>query len=137
MRANLPEEPIILYDGVCHLCDAAIRFVLARDEEGVFRFAPLDSEIGRRLSPGGASRSPGPDSVVLVEGGQTWVESDAAVRIAARLPRPWSALALLGSIPRPLRDAAYRFVARNRYRWFGRMDRCPAPSEELRERLLD
>jgi predicted DCC family thiol-disulfide oxidoreductase YuxK len=135
--SDSPEAgPILLFDGVCNLCHAAVRFVLRRDREAVFRFAPLDSEFGRRLTAGGFPDGDPPDSVILVEDGQLHVRSEAALRIARRLGGPWSALRVLRLLPRSLRDRMYDTVARNRYRWFGRMDACPRPDARLRDRFL-
>lgn len=130
--------PVVLFDGVCPLCHAVVRRVARHDAGGRYRFAPLDSEVGRRLLAG-AGREPedgSPGTVVLVEGDRVWERSDAVLRIAAGLDAPWRWLAALRGVPRPLRDAAYDAVARRRHRWFGRLDACPVPPPELRDRFL-
>jgi len=136
MSATRIDGPIILFDGVCNLCHAAVRFIVAREREARFRFAPLESETGRRLTAGGIGGGRSVDTVILVEDGQTYVRSDAAIRIAARLNLPWCLLGRLRVVPRPIRDRTYDFVARNRYRWFGRKEFCPTPDEEMRDRFL-
>ncbi|MEM1041016.1 MAG: thiol-disulfide oxidoreductase DCC family protein [Bacteroidota bacterium] len=128
-------HPVVLFDGVCNLCNAAVNFIIDRDPEAVFRFAPLQSEVGQRLTArcgvGG-----GMETMVLVEGGRCAARSTAALRIARRLGGAWPVLSLLLAVPAPLRDAAYRLVARNRYRWFGQRDACRLPTPELQSRFL-
>ena len=136
MTVTREDGPIVLFDGVCNLCHAAVRFILARDPGGRFRFAPLESETGRNLSADGIREGRSTDSVILVEDGATYVRSEAAIRIAARLSLPWRALVVLRVVPRPMLDGAYDFVARNRYRWFGRKDFCPMPDDDKRDRFL-
>lgn len=134
------EELIVLFDGVCNLCNAWVRFVIRHEPAPPrFRFAALQSEAGRALL--GQDAQPGrteePDSIVLIDGDRRFVRSSAALRVLAKLGLPWSILALLLLVPRPLRDAVYACVARNRYRWFGRREACMLPTAELRSRFLD
>ncbi|MBK5098602.1 MAG: DUF393 domain-containing protein [Gemmatimonadetes bacterium] len=136
MTETREDGPIVLFDGVCNLCHAAVRFILARDSEARFRFAPLESETGRDLTTEGIREGTSADSVILVEDGLTYARSEAAIRIASRLSLPWRALVVLRVVPRPMRDGAYDLVARNRYRWFGRKDFCPMPGEDVRDRFL-
>lgn len=131
------EAPVILFDGVCHLCAASVRFVVARDPGGVFRFAPLQSETGRRLLRAHGLAEDAMDSFVLVQGGRAWRESDAALRVCAGLRAPWRWLRFLRVLPRAVRDPVYRFVARRRYRWFGKAEACLVPTPEIRARFLD
>jgi predicted DCC family thiol-disulfide oxidoreductase YuxK len=128
--------PIIVFDGVCNLCHAAVRFVLAHDRDAVFRFASAESETGLSLVAAGGSEEQAADSLILVESGALFLRSDAVLRIAARLGYPWRTLVVLRLVPRPIRDAAYDFLARNRYRWFGRKESCPAPDPASRSRYL-
>ena len=139
--ARLPEGPIVLFDGVCNLCAGAVRFIIPRDPRGRFRFASLQSEAGGRIlaglgvtpaEPGGS-----PESLVLVANRRAYLRSGAALRIAARLGGGWPVLAVLLVIPAPLRDLAYRFVARNRYRWFGRHTASERPRTADSRRFLD
>lgn len=132
-------EPLILYDGVCKLCHAAVRFVLARDRQARFRFAALDSPAARaRLAAAGVPRPEAlGDSVVLIDGAGIHVRSTAALRIARALGFPWSLAFVAIVVPRPLRDALYDAIARRRYRWFGRDDACPVPPPDVADRFLD
>jgi predicted DCC family thiol-disulfide oxidoreductase YuxK len=135
MGDNAPRA-VVLFDGVCNLCNGFVQFVIPRDPLGHVRFAALQSEAARRLmaqtgvTPGSA------DSIVLVEGQHAFVRSEAALRIARQLRFPWPILYGLVVVPRPLRDWVYDIVARNRYRWFGRRDVCMVPGPETRDRFL-
>jgi predicted DCC family thiol-disulfide oxidoreductase YuxK len=128
---------VVLFDGVCNLCNGAVNFIIDRDPDGYFRFAPLQSDVAATY----LDDADGPDAdlstIVLVEGGQTYVRSTAALRIARRLTGAWPLLFLAIVVPRPLRDAVYNWVAHNRYDWFGRRDECRVPTPALRDRFLD
>ncbi len=131
--------PLVLFDGVCNLCNGAVRWILKRDDGAVFRFGSLQWESARsaivaRLGAEGLGELP--DSIVLVDEDGLHTRSTAALRIAARLGAPWSAFAVLMVFPRPVRDGVYDWVARNRYRWFGRKDHCMVPSPEVSARFL-
>ena len=134
------DTALVLFDGVCPLCNGFVQFVIARDPKGRFRFAPLQGEAARRACvAAGLDRPAGgtPDSVIVLQGGRMQVRSDAVLTIAAGLPFPWRLLAVGRMLPRPVRDALYRLVARNRYRWFGQRTTCPVPSPRVRDRFLE
>ncbi len=124
----------MLFDGVCNLCNATIVWLLERDRKGEFRFASLQSASARALL--GERYANLPDSIVLIDGEEIHVESEAGLRIASRLGFPYSLLASSRVLPRFVRDAVYRFVARNRYRWFGKRDSCALPRPEWKDRFL-
>ena len=128
-------KPIVYYDGLCGLCDGFVRFIVARDRGARYRFAPLQGETARaRLGddlPLDRLRT-----VVLDEGSELRTKSDAALAILAGLGRGWPLLGVLRIIPRPLRDLVYDFVARHRFRWFGKRDACRIPGPEERDRFL-
>ncbi|OON69593.1 thiol-disulfide oxidoreductase DCC family protein [Hymenobacter sp. CRA2] len=133
----LPNSSVILFDGVCNLCHGLVQFVISRDPQGRFQFASLQSAAGQRLMPAGINPDPNdPDSVVLIENGRAYTHSTAVLRILRHLGGGWPLLAAGLVLPRVLRDAAYRFVARNRYRWFGKQDECWLPTPELKARFL-
>jgi predicted DCC family thiol-disulfide oxidoreductase YuxK len=136
---NAPDpaaHPIVLFDGVCNLCHGAVRFLLEHDEDARLRFAPLQSDLGRTLLTQHGLNADGLDTMVLVDADGAHLRSDAALRIVRELGPPWRWLRVLAALPRPLRDAAYDFVARNRYRWFGKKDACPMASAEWTSRFL-
>jgi len=125
----------LLFDGVCNLCNGFVRFVIARDPAGQFQFAPLQSKAARRLLQG--VKEPLPDSIVLVDNGQLFIRSAAALRVARGLSFPWSLGYAFMAVPRPVRDWVYDIVASHRYDWFGRRDVCMVPTPELRSRFLN
>ena len=129
---------VVLYDGSCGLCSRSVRFIASHDPAGRFRFAALGSDVAAEILRGARVPAQLPDSVVLVEAdGTVRVESDAALLIVAQLRGPARHLARLRILPRPLRDAVYRLIARTRYRIFGRHDVCELPAPWFRERFLD
>lgn len=130
-------HPVVLFDGVCNLCNGSVQFILERDRRRTFRFASLQSEAGRALMAAHGLDPDALNSVVLIEGGRARQESSAALGIVKHLPGAWKLLRVLAAIPRPLRDAVYRRIARNRYRWFGKQETCWLPTPELRERFLE
>lgn len=130
--------PLVLFDGVCNLCSASVRFLVERDRRGTLRFAAIQSAVGAAAFARAGRPPPegDPDSLVLVEDGALLEHSTAALRIARHLGGPWRLFAGLLVVPRALRDPVYRFVARNRYRWFGRQETCMVPTPELRARFV-
>lgn len=131
----------ILFDGVCNLCHGFVQFIIRHDPQGKFRFAALQSELGQALLAAHGQPTPAalasPESVILLEGGRLYSHSAAVLRIARQLGLPWRLAAAAGGLlPPRWRDALYRFVARHRYRWFGRQQSCWVPTPELRARFL-
>lgn len=134
--------PVILFDGVCNLCNGAVNFIIDRDKPGRFRFAALQSQRASALlvQQGAKPLVAGtdPDSMVLLEDGKLYEQSTAALRIARRLSGVWPVLYYLFIwVPRPIRDWVYRVIARNRYRWFGKTDACRMPTPALKARFLE
>lgn len=139
-NSQLPEGEagaVVLIDGVCHLCQGLVKFIIKRDPKAAFRFATLQGAAGRRMVSSAGMDPNRLDTVVLVERGAVYTESAAALRIARKLRFPWPVLYVFIAVPRPLRDAVYRYVARNRYRWFGRDEVCLLPTPDLRRRLVE
>jgi len=135
-KRNANDPIVLLIDGECNMCNGIAKFVIRRDPRAIFRFAPLQSDLGRRLLKEGGFRGDLPDTFVMIENGKYYTKSTAALRIGKKLGFPWS-LAYAGiAIPRSLRDRAYGFVAARRYRWFGRSDSCLVPTPEARSRFL-
>ena len=130
------EGPIVLYDGVCGLCDRSVQLILRHDRRGRFRFAALQSEVGKALLERFGLPVEELDSVVLVEDGRAWRKSRAALRIARGMDAPWPLLWPLMIVPRPVADFFYDRVAKNRYRIFGKLDACMLPPPEVRARFL-
>jgi predicted DCC family thiol-disulfide oxidoreductase YuxK len=130
-------SPIILFDGVCNLCNASVQFVIERDPTAIFRFAALQSDFGQAIVAKNAINTEGGESVILVENGQIYDRSTAALRIAKRLSGGIKLMAVFLIVPKPIRDFFYKIIARNRYRWFGKQDSCWMPTKELKARFLN
>ncbi len=139
------EAPLLLFDGVCNLCNRSVQFVLRNEREPDIRFATLQSDGARRrltelmgetraLALADADRDP--ESMLLVEDGRVYERSDAALRVSRHLRWPYRGLAVFLVVPRPLRDLVYCWVARNRYRWFGKSDQCSVPTPDVAARFL-
>ncbi|OPA77697.1 hypothetical protein BVG16_14755 [Paenibacillus selenitireducens] len=129
-------QAIILFDGVCNLCNSSVQFIIRRDPSAYYAFASLQSEVGQRLLEEHHYQG-ALDSVILIEHNQLYAKSDAALRIVRHLHGGWRVFGLGRFIPRAVRDSIYTFVARHRYRWFGKQESCMLPSPELRSRFLD
>ena len=129
-------QPIILYDGVCYLCNGIVNFLLKADKQKRFKFSPLQSDSGQVLLKKFNLPTDDFNSFVLVEGEQVYQRSAAALKVATRLGLPWSLAGVGWILPRPVRDALYNFIAANRYKWFGQHDSCLMPTPEIKERFL-
>jgi predicted DCC family thiol-disulfide oxidoreductase YuxK len=137
-----PEPAWVLFDGRCGLCDASVRWLLAHDRRGALVFAPLDGRVAAAVRARHPELPPADETMVLVErpGGAdeaVRVRSRAAIEILGRVGGPWRAALLLRAVPAFLLDPAYRFVARRRTRWFGRLDACRVPTAAERARFLE
>ena len=130
-------HPVILFDGECNLCTAAVQFIIRRDPAACFRFAALQSPVGKRLLREYDLQGLELETMVLLARGRAYLRSDAALEICHRLSGGWPALSLLRFLPRRLRDLGYRWIAAHRTRWFGRRNSCLLPSPELSRRFLD
>jgi predicted DCC family thiol-disulfide oxidoreductase YuxK len=139
---------ILLFDGVCNFCDSSVNFIIARDKEGYFKFAPLQSDAGMELAAkyglefeGISRREEKPtgvpiDSIILIENDKAYTHSTAALKVARRLPGIWPALYVFIIVPKFIRDLFYKLFARYRYKLFGRKDVCMMPTPELKQRFL-
>jgi predicted DCC family thiol-disulfide oxidoreductase YuxK len=131
-----PGGPIILFDGHCVLCSANARFVLRHDRRRRFRLAAAQSEAGAALQRRFGLNRDSLETIAVIEDGRAITESDAVIAIAAGLGWPWRAAAAAKLVPRALRDSLYRWIARNRYRWFGRRESCWRPDPADADRML-
>ncbi|MGG1554410.1 thiol-disulfide oxidoreductase DCC family protein [Paenibacillus ferrarius] len=137
MQTHRDDAAIILFDGLCNFCSGAVQFILRRDPRGRFRFASLQSDIGRRLLEEHGLPVDGLNTIVLIETGRAYTRSTAALRIARRLRGAWPLCYAAILIPSPLRNLGYAYVARNRYRWFGQAEHCMVPTTSDRARFLE
>jgi predicted DCC family thiol-disulfide oxidoreductase YuxK len=136
LETALEGHALVLFDGVCNLCNSSVNFIIDRDPAGYFKFAALQDETVASLLARFDLSTDYLDSVVLLEEGRCYRESTAALRIARRLRGGWPLFYAFIVVPRPVRDVVYGWIARNRYRWFGKRDTCRIPTPELRERFL-
>jgi predicted DCC family thiol-disulfide oxidoreductase YuxK len=132
-----PDDDVILYDGMCVFCSRWIRFVAARDVDRRFRFTAIQSGYyGRRLAQAFGIDPKDPDTNAVIHGGEVFFKSDAPLTVLSHLPG-WRWVRVLRSAPKPLRDAAYNLVARNRYRIFGKYQACFIPDASFRARVME
>ena len=127
---------IVVFDGVCNLCNHSVQFILRHEAAPHFQFAPLQTPAGTRLMKAFGFSVDEAKTFVLITDGKPYAKSDAAIRIARHLKGAWKLAGLIRVVPRPIRDWIYDVVARNRYRWFGKTDACMVPTPELRARFL-
>ena len=131
-----PQNGVILFDGVCNFCNSSINFVMDRDPSGFFKFGALQSEEGIALLKKAGYQSEYLDSVLLLQDGHVYRDSEAALRITRKMTGLWPLMFGFIIVPRVIRDAVYNWIARNRYRWFGKMDSCRMPTPEIRSRFI-
>ncbi len=136
-EAEHSTKPVILFDGVCNLCNRFVQFVIRYDNKQKFLFSSLQSGYVAEL----AKKIPGPvtspKTIILLEGSRFYMRSSAVLRIARQLIFPWNLFYVFMFVPRLLRDSMYNLIARNRYRLFGKRETCMIPTPELRERFLE
>jgi len=132
---DLPDA-LVVFDGACAFCSGWVRLLLRLDREGILRFAPVQSAVGRAACRRSGVDPDDPSTFLFLDRGRAYARSDAFAALLGRLPAPWRAFRGLRHLPRPLRDGLYGVVARNRYRLFGRRDDCMMPSPEVRARFL-
>ncbi|GMN08942.1 DUF393 domain-containing protein [Croceitalea sp. MTPC9] len=131
------DNKIILFDGVCNLCNGVVQFVIKLDKEDTFRFAALQSEVGEKLTAERGIGTSQVDSIILIEPGVAYyTKSDAALQIGKNLKGYRTLSSLLYVFPKGLRNIVYDFIARNRYKWYGKKDACMIPTPELQAKFL-
>lgn len=129
--------PILYFDGVCNLCNSTVQFIIKKDKRKELKFASLQSEVGQKVSKQLEEKYGNtPDSLVLEHRGKLYIKSDAALQVSRLMGGVWPILAIFLIIPRFVRNAVYDWVARNRYKWYGKQDECMMPTKELKERFI-
>lgn len=129
-------SPVVLFDGVCNLCNSSVQFLIRNDKQKKFRFASLQSDFGQEILRKFNLPQTDFNSFVLFEGEKVYLRSSAALRIAYYLGGFWYIFQIFWIVPPFFRNAIYNFIAKNRYKWFGKKTECMIPSPELRERFL-
>lgn len=128
---------IILFDGVCNLCNTSVQFVIKNDKKNIFKYASLQSDFGQKLLNEKDLDSNNFDSFILLDNQRIYQKSTAALLVAKHLSWQWQWLQLFWLIPTPVRDLVYNFIAKNRYRWFGKKESCWIPTPEMRKKFLN
>jgi predicted DCC family thiol-disulfide oxidoreductase YuxK len=128
--------PLIIFDGVCNLCNASVDFIVRHDQAARFRFTPNQGSTAQEVLPLHGKPSEEVGTLYLLEDGRLYDRSDAVLRIAKHLGFPWSLSVVFLIVPRFIRDGVYQWIARNRYRWFGKKETCRLPSPEERARFV-
>ena len=130
-------KPVLYFDGVCNLCNGFVQFIIRHDKQELFLFAPLQSAPGIVASLQVSTAAEKTGSVILLYNGTYYTHSAAALYTFRLLGGGWQVLYAAIIVPRFLRDGIYRFISRNRYRWFGKKEVCMVPTEELRHRFVN
>ncbi|MFP9098480.1 thiol-disulfide oxidoreductase DCC family protein [Flavobacterium sp. RHBU_24] len=135
---NLPQDKkIILFDGVCNLCDSTVQFLIKHDRKDVFRFVAIQSEIGQEIIRHIGVDTSKTDSIILYEPGVAYYyKAEAALNIAIALGGIYSLMGIFKVLPKGLNNAVYDYIARNRYKWYGKKDACMIPTPELKAKFL-
>ncbi len=131
----MQEHPIIFFDGICNLCNGAVQFVIERDVKNYFKFAALQSDFAQKELASHTLNVKQGDSFVLLEKGRVYEQSTAALRVAKKLNGLWPILYVLIIVPPFIRNWIYKFIARNRYKWFGKQESCWVPTPELKNKF--
>lgn len=133
---NRIENPIVVFDGVCNLCEDSVSFIIARDPDAKFKFVPAQSPVGRDLQDRYGIDAIEDETVILIKGDKVYTHSDAGLEIAKDLKGLWKYLHYAKVVPRPIRNGIYSIIAENRYNWFGQKNECMLPSLDIKARFL-
>ncbi|MCB0456331.1 MAG: thiol-disulfide oxidoreductase DCC family protein [Flavobacteriaceae bacterium] len=133
---EITNHKIILFDGVCNLCNSSVNFVIQHDAKNHFKFAALQSEVGQQLISKYKIDTTKTDSIILIDNNKSFVKSTAALRIAKQLNKGYPLLYGFIILPTFLRNCVYDYIAKNRYKWYGKKDSCMIPTPELKNKFL-
>ena len=137
MRMMNRNHPVLLFDGVCNLCNRSVQFIIKRDKKKRIRFASLQSDVGKSLLKQYAISTNQMESLVFIDNEKAYTRSAGVLRLMKYLHAPWNWLSFFRFVPVFIRDGVYNWVARKRYKWFGKKDECMVPTAEIRERFLE
>jgi len=130
------KHPILLFDGVCNLCNGFVQFVIERDQEGLFKFAALQSDVGKNVLQHINLSTDDLSTAILIEDEKIYTQSTVGLKMIKKMNVWYRFLYFLIVLPKPFRDFFYRILAKNRYKWFGEKENCMIPSPELQSRFL-
>ena len=131
------DQPIVLFDGVCNLCNSAVQFIIRHDKKNIFMFTSLQSDAGQKLLAQYNLPLNELNSFILIENNKAYTRSSGALRVVKKLKGLWPLLYGLMIVPKFIRDGVYNWVGRNRYKWFGKQEACMIPTPELKARFLN
>ncbi len=133
----MPDEPIILFDGVCNFCNSAVNFVIKRDKKSVLKFATLQSSIANQLLAKNNLPTNDLSSFVFIENNKIYTRSAAALKVCRYLNGLWPMMYGFMVVPKFIRDGIYNWISKNRYQWFGKKEECMVPTAEVKSRFLN
>lgn len=136
MTNNHMNHTLILFDGVCNLCNSSVNFIIKRDRNDAFRFVPIQSEAGKIICNQLGLNPLEKNTFIVYEGNKLFTRSTATLRITKKLTGLWPALYIFYFVPKFIRDLVYFLIAKNRYKWFGKKDSCMVPTQELRDKFI-
>jgi predicted DCC family thiol-disulfide oxidoreductase YuxK len=136
MKTEQAIYAIIIFDGECNLCERAVQFIIPRDPQKRFRFAANQSEVGQRLLEPYHFSKDQINTIILIRDERLYTKSDAVLQVTRKLSGFWPILYSFVVIPKAIRDPIYQWIARNRYKWFGKKDHCMMPSPDIKSRFL-
>jgi len=131
------EHPLVVFDGVCNYCCGVVNSIIRKDPGGIFRFAPFQSDAAKRILEKYNYPADSLDSFVLIDEGKLYTKSEAGLRVQKLLGGIHKLLYAFIAVPAPVRDAVYDYIARNRYKWYGKKEECMIPDPEMRSRFLE
>ena len=137
MSISKKNSKVILFDGVCNLCNNSVKFIIKNDKNNIFKFAPLQSEYGINVQNRHNINTNEINSIILIDGEKIYTKSNAALHIAKDLNAPYFVFYIFIIIPVFIRNFIYDLIAKNRYKWFGKMESCMIPSNELKSKFFD
>ena len=137
MSISKENPKIILFDGVCNLCNNSVKFIIKNDKRNIFKFAPLQGKYGIKIQNRYKINTTEINSIILIDGKKTYAKSSAALRIAKDLRAPFFLFFVFIIVPVFIRNFIYDLIAKNRYKWFGKMESCMIPSNELKSKFFD
>ena len=133
---KMDDRHIIIFDGVCNFCNAAVIFIIRRDPKGIFSFTPMQSDVAQKIIENNNIQNPGFETFLLIKNGRCYERTDAALEIAKALTGFWYLFLVFKILPRKFRDYFYNLLARNRYALFGRSDVCMVPAPNIVKRFI-
>lgn len=136
MKNEKEVHAVVLFDGVCNFCNNQINFIIRHDKNDYFRFAALQSDIGKKILSDHGVLMPDLDTFILVENGKTYDRTTAALRVAKNLNGLWPMMYAFIIVPPFIRDIAYKIISKNRYKWWGEKESCMIPTPEVRAKFL-